>query len=101
MTHPDIDASDIEVSVDSGIVSLTGTVEDRHEKRLADYIAEDAVGVNDVDNGLKVRHGFWATVVGERATERELGRADADRTSRVGGRRSAARNSARRDAEAR
>jgi hypothetical protein len=72
MTHPDIDASDIEVEVSRGIVSLTGTVEDRHEKRLAEYIAEDALGVDDVDNRLKVRHGFWASMTGEKASDREL-----------------------------
>lgn len=71
MTHPDIDASDIEVRVGDGIVTLTGTVEDRHEKRLAEYIAEDALGVDDVDNQLKVRHGFWATLTGEREDEHE------------------------------
>lgn len=71
MTHPDIDASDIEVRVGDGIVTLTGTVEDRHEKRLAEYIAEDALGVDDVDNQLKVRHGFWATLTGERTDEHE------------------------------
>lgn len=77
MTHPDIDASDIEVRVEGGIVSLTGTVEDRHEKRLAEYIAEDALGVDDVDNQLKVRHGFWATLTREKADEPER-----DETSR-------------------
>jgi osmotically-inducible protein OsmY len=74
MTHPDIDASDIELSVNNGVVVMNGTVEDRHEKRLAEYLAEDVLGVDDVDNRLKVRHGFWATVVGERAMERELPR---------------------------
>jgi len=72
MTHPDIDASDIEVRVAGGIVTLTGTAEDRHEKRLAEFIAEDALGVDDVDNRLTVRHGFWAAMTGEKATEREL-----------------------------
>ncbi len=72
MAHPDIDASDIEVTVVNGVATLSGTVEDRHEKRLADYITEDAVGVDDVDNRLKVRHGFWATITGERAMERQM-----------------------------
>ena len=104
MTHPDIDASDIELSVSNGVVTMTGMVEDRHEKRLAEYIAEDAVGVDDVDNRLKVRHGFWATVIGEKAMEREMpkqaGR-DTEIASKVGGRSAAARNAARRDADAR
>lgn len=104
MTHPDIDASDIELEVSGGIVTLSGTVEDRHEKRLAEYIAEDALGVDDVDNRLKVRHGFWATIIGERATEHELPAhpvREPSAASREAGRASAARNAARRDAEAR
>ena len=104
MTHPDIDASDIELSVSNGVVTMSGMVEDRHEKRLAEYLAEDAIGVNDVENRLKVRHGFWATVIGERATERELpkqtGR-DTEIASKVAGRSAAARNAARRDADSR
>lgn len=71
MTHPDITASEVEIQVSGGIVTLIGTVEDRHEKRLAEYIAEDAVGVDDVDNRLKIRHGFWAGLTGERAVEPE------------------------------
>jgi hypothetical protein len=74
MTHPDIDASDMEVCVSNGVVTLSGIAEDRHEKRLAEYIAEDALGVEDVENRLKIRHGFWAAITGEAATERELPR---------------------------
>jgi hypothetical protein len=104
MTHPDIDASDIEVSVATGVVTLSGTTEDRHEKRLAEYIAEDALGVNDVENRLKVRHGFWATLTGEHASERELHRRperDVEGPSKEAARRGSARNAARRDSEAR
>jgi len=82
MTHPDIDASDIEVRVGDGIVTLTGMVEDRHEKRLAEYIAEDALGVDDVDNQLKVRHGFWATLSGEKADDSESNEGVSQRSSR-------------------
>ena len=103
-TSPDIDASDIEVHVANGIVTLSGSVDSRHEKRIADYIADDAVGVDDVDNRLKVRHGFWATLLGERATERELPR-EPDREvanpSAEIGRANAARIAADRDASAR
>lgn len=104
MRHPDIDASDIEVEVSKGVVSLTGTVEDRHEKRLAELIAEDPLGVDDVDNRLKVRHGFWASIVGEPSMERELPRTPEPVdgvASREGARAEAARSAARRDAEAR
>lgn len=69
MTHPDVDASDIEVHVANGIITLTGTVPDRHQKRIADLIAEDIVGVDDVHNELHVRHGFWSSLAGGRADE--------------------------------
>jgi BON domain len=72
--HPDVDASDLEVSVSGGIITLLGTVESRHEKRIAELIADDTLGVDDVNNQLKVRHGFWASITGERAAERQLHR---------------------------
>ena len=73
MTHPDIDATDIELEVSGGVVTLNGTAEDRHEKRLAELIAEDSLGVEDVENRLHVRHGLWATLTGERSREPERG----------------------------
>ena len=52
--HPEIDASDIEVKLDEGEVTLTGTVSDRSQKRLADQIAEQVHGVHDVHNQLRI-----------------------------------------------
>lgn len=51
----DFDPSDIEVAVANGDVTLTGTVQSRHEKFLAEEIADDVSGVNDVHNQLRVR----------------------------------------------
>jgi len=104
MASPDIDASDLEVHVANGIVTLSGTVDNRHEKRIAEYIAEDSMGVNDVSNQLKVRHGFWATITGERVVERDVERKpdrDVGKPSAEGGRASAARNAAARREDAR
>lgn len=72
--HPDVDASDIEVRVNEGVVTLTGVVEDRHQKRLAEDAVEDIFGVDDVRNELKVRHGFLASLTGEKASDREVSR---------------------------
>ena len=69
--HPDIDASHVEIEVHSGIVRLSGTVDDRHEKRLAEFISEDAIGVDDVDNRLKIRHGFWSSLISDTTAHRE------------------------------
>jgi osmotically-inducible protein OsmY len=56
--NPQLDASDIEVVVDNGEVTLHGEVADRHAKHLAEDIADDVSGVSDVHNHLKVRHGL-------------------------------------------
>lgn len=70
--NAELDASDIEVRVIEGEVTLTGVVEDRGAKRLAEDLAEDVFGVEDVHNQLKVRHGFLAGLTGEKADEREV-----------------------------
>jgi osmotically-inducible protein OsmY len=51
----EVDPSEIEVAVSNGDVTLTGTVNSRHEKFLAEEIADDVSGVNDVQNQLRVR----------------------------------------------
>jgi hypothetical protein len=56
--HPDIDAFEIEVRVEGGEVTLTGVVEDRRAKRLAEDVAERSSGVTDVHNQLRVRQGL-------------------------------------------
>ena len=52
--HPEIDASNIEVQVSKGEVTLTGTVDNRRAKRLAEDLAEDCRGVKDVHNQIRV-----------------------------------------------
>lgn len=49
-----IDASDIEVSVSSGEVTLNGTVTERFAKRHAEDITERVSGVKHVQNNLRV-----------------------------------------------
>jgi hypothetical protein len=61
--HGRIDASDIEVTVAQGEVTLRGRVDSRDAKRQAEAVAESVSGVRDVRNEL-------------RAASREL---DADR----------------------
>jgi hypothetical protein len=50
-----LDASDIEVAVKNGEVSLTGSVRDRDQKRLAEDLADGVIGVKDVHNLLRIR----------------------------------------------
>lgn len=79
MAHPDVDASEIELSVLNGVVTFTGVVADRHQKRVAENIADDVLGVEDVDNRLEIRHGFWGTLTGSWA-KREADRLPEDGT---------------------
>jgi osmotically-inducible protein OsmY len=58
--HPEIDASEIEVRVEKAEVTLTGTVDDRRTKRLAEDIVERVFGVKEVENKVKVKgRGFF------------------------------------------
>lgn len=60
--HPNVDASEIDVIVKDGEVTLAGTVHDRGSKRLAEDIVEDVRGVKDVHNQLRVvRQNVQAT----------------------------------------
>lgn len=48
--HPEIDASEIEVSVQEGIVYLKGKARSRGHKKLMENCAELVSGVEDVHN---------------------------------------------------
>jgi hypothetical protein len=62
--HPSIDASEVEVEVKDGEVTLKGTVEERWMKRLAEDIAEVIPGVQDVHNQIRVRGGVMDKLLG-------------------------------------
>ncbi len=53
--NPILDATEIEVVVVSGEVTLSGRVDSRYSKRLAEDVAEDVSGVQHVQNNLRVR----------------------------------------------
>lgn len=50
-----IDATDVEVRVESGVVILTGTVASREDKRGLEQMADRIHGVDDVRNEIRVR----------------------------------------------
>lgn len=54
--HPLLDASDIEVRVRGGEVTLSGMVDSRRAKRLAEDILEAISGIKDINNQLRVQH---------------------------------------------
>ena len=59
---PYIDASDIEINVEKGEVTLTGTVESRHIKRRVEDVVERVSGVKHVENRLRPKLSGGQTV---------------------------------------
>ncbi|MGJ4801847.1 BON domain-containing protein [Luteimonas sp. SDU82] len=62
LTHDDdVDASNIEVEVKQGVVTLSGTVGERWMKHRAEDLAERCGGVRDVENRIRVLRdgGDW------------------------------------------
>ena len=53
--NPYLNASEMEVNVSKGDVVLTGTVDSREDKRMAEDIAESVSGVQNIENRLRVR----------------------------------------------
>ena len=53
--NPSVDATDIDVSVSDGLVTLSGTVDTRYEKREAENSIENLSGVIDVHNDLRLK----------------------------------------------
>ena len=53
--NDEVDATDISVRVEDGEVTLEGSVETRHMKRLAEDLAEEVFGVRDVHNTVRVK----------------------------------------------
>jgi Flp pilus assembly secretin CpaC len=82
-----IDASDIEVTVNNGEVVLSGTVDSRYDKRLAESIAEDVTGVRNVENRIRVNRdsmtGDWS--YSDTAGHTETGRATQTSTTGTSG----------------
>lgn len=54
MINEDVDATDIEVNVKEGVITLTGSVGSRQEKVKAEAIADSVAGVIDVRNELAI-----------------------------------------------
>jgi osmotically-inducible protein OsmY len=56
LTHDSwVDASEIEIEVKEGEVTMTGTVNSREEKRRAEDAVEKVSGVRDIHNMIRVQ----------------------------------------------
>ncbi|KEF33885.1 hypothetical protein RDMS_10040 [Deinococcus sp. RL] len=88
-----VDASDIEVQVQGGEVTLTGTVRDRQQKRRAEEVIEHLRGVRDVHNHLRVSpggmgqgaaagpSGMVMSSLGQGSSQGEMGQTGSSQTS--------------------
>lgn len=65
-----VDASDVEVRVEKGEVTLSGYVASRRDKRLLEDMIETIAGVVDIHNRVRVRRGDEPSMH-ERMNERE------------------------------
>lgn len=72
-----IDATDIDVLVKDGKVTLEGKVDGKDQKRMAEDLAEACPGVRDVDNKLKVKRSLVGVFGGDK------GHDDDERASRT------------------
>ena len=78
----DLDASTIQVEVKDGEVTLSGTVADREDKHRAERIVERVIGVDHVQNNLRVdrklgqtgSHLFGGSFAGDERNARNGGR---------------------------
>jgi len=79
---PMIDASNMEVTVKGGEVTLSGTVSSRDQKRRAMDLVEDISGVKDVHNNLRVESGLSGGVqeAGQQSLGTQAGQAHAGQT---------------------
>jgi len=55
--HTDLDLAQMEVTVDKGEVTLSGTVEDRQTKHRMEDLVDSVWGVKEIHNNLRVRSG--------------------------------------------
>ena len=67
MHDPHLDATDIDVAVTDGEVTLSGEVADRAARRRAEECVERCAGVREIHNELKARRGLAG-----RANERDV-----------------------------
>jgi osmotically-inducible protein OsmY len=75
-----IDASDIEVEVADGEVTLTGQVDSRQTRRRAEDCVEGLAGVKHVQNNLRVKSQSGATSRGSGTATESSGGASGDTT---------------------
>lgn len=70
---PQIDASDISVSVQSGVVTLEGNIENRRQKYRVEDLSDACSGVKDVQNRLTIARGERSDSTGQQPASSRSG----------------------------
>jgi len=74
--HEHLDATEILVMVESGVVTLSGEVPERRMKHLAEDLADEVRGVREIENRIRVDNGsssFGPAGEGVRSGENQIG----------------------------
>lgn len=56
--NPDVDVTDIGIVVNNGVVSLFGSVDSIHARKIAEEVTEETPGVIDIENHLVIKPGL-------------------------------------------
>ena len=56
--HDQLDATEILLMVEGGVVTLTGEVPERRMKHIAEDLADAVRGVKDIENRIRVDNGL-------------------------------------------
>ena len=81
-----LDVRDVEVTVSAGVVALSGTVQDRWQKYCIEEIADNVLGVTNVENRIRVsRPDDRYTRATEEGLAGQLGKAGQTASQNVAG----------------
>lgn len=78
-----IDASDVEVNVENGTVVLSGTVGQRHHKRVLEQMVERLHGVDDVRNELRLKREDQTQMRGQQQGREQGTQANGDQNPKA------------------
>jgi osmotically-inducible protein OsmY len=85
--HPELDATDLEIKVHNGEVTLTGTVSERWNRRLAEDLAESVSGVKQIQNQIRFQEEQQGSQSGRQGPGAETGSKRSQEHEAVGVRR--------------
>jgi osmotically-inducible protein OsmY len=85
--HPDLDATDIEIKVHNGEVTLSGTVNERWNRRVAEDLAESVSGVKQIQNQIRFQEELQGSQSGRQGPGAETGSKRSQEHEAVGVRR--------------